>query len=255
MAPLPRRCRGAARVRVAILASCLAGPVGATECRVIDGGDPALGQVDASLRLAFIRAALADDYRHARFWTLGWGAVFGAAVVGELAVSPAFPEQERPSLYIAAGAAALGAVNVAVRRPPVLRDHRWLERRVASERAGADPCALLADAERLLVRDAAGEADLRGWLPRIGVTVINLTRLLVVGLVFHQWVQGALDFTVGITVGAIQMNTAPTEAVDALARYRAATITDAPRASLTPAWSLAPLVGRDLRGLALTLAY
>jgi hypothetical protein len=222
---------------------------------VIDGGDPALGQVDASLRLAFIRAALVEDYLRARFWTWGWGALFSAAIIGELAISPAFPEEDRPSFYLAAGAAVLGVVSVAAHPPPVLRDHRWLERRLASAPPGTDPCALLADAERLLVRDAAGEASLRGWLPRIGLVAINLTRLLVLGLVFDQWTLGALDFTVGITVGAIQMNSAPTGAIDALARYRTGSLADAGRASLSPAWSLAPLVGRDLRGLAFTLTY
>jgi hypothetical protein len=238
-----------AALLLALLLPPAASDARAAECGAIDGGSPVLVSVDAAERLAFLRGALRADARHARIWAWGFVITYSALATGEAIYALAGPSEDQGIHWVGSGASVFGVLVVVVAPPKVLADQRWLERRIA-ERPGSDPCALLSEAERLLLRVAAQEERNRAWFIHAGNLAFNLGVTLAMGFGFHNWQEGAIAGVVGAAIGEFQINTAPTGAIDALRRYRAADLASSgDRASLH--LSLAPLAAPGLYGLAL----
>jgi hypothetical protein len=212
----------------------LAPPAGAVECAVPPGMAPGLEHIDAAERLRFIRTALDTDARRARVWTGSWVGAYVALTAFSLALLPAYDDAHQPDQYVQAGLSVVGALSFAVLPLRVMGDQRWLERRLTRAGPGDHPCAQLADAERLLVRDAASEEEGRGVLIHAGSFVLNVAAGLALGLALGHWDSAALTTFAGAGIGELMILTQPTGAERALARYRAGDLAAPVRVGISP---------------------
>jgi len=220
-------------------------PARGTECTTsIVGGAPTLQRLDAEVRLRFIRERLQAEARRARTWSYAWGATYAALMIGQLVPLPFVSPETRLDLYVGTAGAALGLIPVVVMPLRVMRDDRWLARRLDRAPAGTHPCVLLAEAESLLVRDAANEAWGRSWLFHTGNVVVNAGIFFIIGAGFGHWVSAVVSGLSGVAVGELMIFTQPTGAVRDLRRYRDGDLGSPAERRLT----LAPLVGRRIVG-------
>src|SRR5262245_24319698 len=140
-------------LRAGVFALLLAGAAGASECAPIVGGVPELGKIDAQVRLRFLRDRPRPPARRPRIWAFTWTGLYSAVIVYNLAQ---LDPNDRDNLIdngIGAGASLVGVLSVALVPPKLIGDQFWLERRLKHAPPGTDVCALLADAETLLLRD------------------------------------------------------------------------------------------------------
>jgi hypothetical protein len=233
---------------VVLLLMALSGTASARECAVIEGGAASLAGVDAGERLSFLRDGLREAAHRARIWSWAWGATYSALTVGQVALGVIGPPEDRPKYFVFAVPSAIAVAALAIVPLKVMRDQRWLEKRIANAAPGEDPCALLAEAERLLLRDAESEHKGQGWLLNVGNFALNLAAGLVLAFAFHNREAAAVNGVVGFALGELQFDTQPTESVKLLARYRANAF--GPTAAPTRL-GLAPILGGGQYGLAL----
>src|SRR5438067_1859024 len=155
-----RRARNAA-VACALAGLLVGGAARAVTCPAIDGGSPALTAIDAGERLESIRSHLVREARRAHIWSWTWLSIYATLSVGSLAIDVARGPDTRIDGYINSGSAAIGVISIVAMPLKVMGDARRLDRLLGARHATASPeetCALVAEAERLLVRDARGEA-------------------------------------------------------------------------------------------------
>ena len=233
-----RSSRGRAVAACALVAWALAGTARAEpECP----GDAApIAAVPVEARTAFLRDQLAEAYGPARRWSITWGVIDGALVVGQLAAIP-FNQDRATRALLAAGAAsgALAFVQllffpVAVSPPP--------------PRPGADPCAVVGELERLLELGARNQALGSGPIAHASNALINAGLGIGAGFAGRSVATGVLTFAIGLGIGEAQILTQPTDLVHARDRYRAADLAPfalAPTVGLGPAGALSfGLAGR-----------
>jgi hypothetical protein len=218
-----------ARRRSLLVSMALAAPVAlaapaaraAAACAPIAavGAGAPLAALDPELRLRFIDGELAHSAHKAKAWTWGWSLALGAGTIANLAPIPYVPAEERVDWYTGAATTAVGVVPLVIAPLDVIADSRELRARLAA-RGGADVCALLADAETRLVRDAKNQADGQRWWLHVGNVVLNagVGLFLIVG--FHHWGAGIWNAASGAVIGEVIIFTQPTGAVDSLRRYR-----------------------------------
>jgi hypothetical protein len=222
---LPPRRRGvaalAAFAALATLASALRAHADCPATAVV--GSTRADTFDAEHRLAWIDAELARSAGRARLWTWSWGLALGVGTVANLAPLPFVSADERIDWYTGAVTTGVGIVPLLIAPLDVIADSRELRVRLGS-RNGADICALLADAEARLVRDAKNQADGRRWWLHAGNVVLNagVGLFLIVG--FHHWTAGILNAVSGAAIGEVIIFTQPTGAIDSLQRYREGTL-------------------------------
>jgi hypothetical protein len=223
-----------------------------TECRVIEGGTPELGAIDAEVRLHWIDKRLHDDAARARIWAWTWRAGYSAVTIVEAArASVEQNTDSRAADIVGAVSSFIGVAANVILPLKVIGDQRWWSKHYARSRSD-DPCALLNTAELLLIRDAESEAFGVGPLVHVGNFVINIAGGLVLGLAYNQWAAFAYTSLVGIGVGEIQVATQPTDAVEDLRLYRAGQLDARPNPPRLGV-ALAPIMLRDGGGAALTL--
>lgn len=207
-----------------ILLSCGLGRVAhATACRPTIASSPALAEIDAERRIAFLSQRLDAAARASRIWTGSWLAVYGVLTVGSFAIVPLVPREARVDYYFSGATSAIGLLSLGLSPLKSIGDARWLR-----GRSRDNPCALVADGERLLVRDAASEADGRKLLLHLGNIALNFGSLMVLGFVFHRWEAAALQGVAGTLIGELMIMTTPTQATIALEAYRAGRLSGAP---------------------------
>jgi hypothetical protein len=66
----------------------------------------------------------------------------------------------------------------------------------------------------------------------VGNVVLNAGVGLFLGLGYHHWVAGALNFASGAAIGEVIIFTQPTNVVDGLRRYRDGALDEAPGEAL-----------------------
>lgn len=223
--------------RAALLGVLLCGvavaPARATDCRSTIGGVPALAAIDAETRLAFLQGRLDAAARAARIWTGSWAGIYTALAIGSFALVPVVHKHERVDYYFSGATSVIGLASLGLSPLRAMRDAPWLRRRVH-----LDLCSQLADAERLLVRDAASEAECKKLYVHLGNIALNMGSLLVLGFVFRRWEAAALQGVAGTLIGELMIATTPSQASDALEAYRAGTLKSGrppPRISLVAA--------------------
>jgi hypothetical protein len=223
-------------------------------CQSIAGGAPKLETIDAHARLAYLRERLRRGARRARWWHYGWSGTYAALAAYQVVLIPFGDRDARINYYFGAGSSLLGLAVLWIAPLKVMADEKWLERRIAAAPADESVCALLAEAERLLVRDAAAEAFGKSPMVHAGNFVLNIGLALALGLGFHHWDQAAIQGPVGIAVGELQTFTQPTDELKTLAAYRRGELTSRERADALR-FTLLPTAGRDHVGIALGFSF
>jgi hypothetical protein len=225
------------------------------ECAPITGGTPELGRIDASVRLRFLRDRLRLAAHRTRIWTWTWAGIYSSLTVGNLALMAGTDRSGLIDDGVGAGASFVGILAIALSPQKVIGDQYWLERRLRTAPPGTDVCALVADAERLLLRDAKSSAFGKSALTHAGNFVFNIGIGFLLGFAFDHWKQAAIQGLVGIAVGEVMILSQPNDTVIDLKRYRAANLGVPPgwrplssRLGLA-GWAIAPMIGRDHGGL------
>jgi hypothetical protein len=226
-------------VRLVIAAAVLYTlPARATVCPAPRDADPSLGQRSGEERLAFLRARSAPDARRAKIWTGSWIGVYGTLTVGSLAATAAVPEEERVDYYVSAATSFVGLMAIAVMPLKAMGDAARIAR---LESAGGEVCARVKEAERLIARDADGEAFGKGALIHAGSYLLNVAAALTLGIGFGHWEAAALNGLGGILIGEVMIWTQPQGAVDTWEQYRTGRLeSPVPRPQLTVVPRLSP---------------
>ncbi len=241
--------RTSALATALLLALAAAHPARADTCALIEGGSPALAARTTDERIAAIQRGLREGARRARIWAWSWAGIYSALTVGQLASLPLRHGDDRLDVTIGAPGAFLGVLVLIISPLKVMGDQRRLDALLRSP--AGDRCALLAEAERLLVRDAASEELSHSPVVHAGNFLFNLGLGLALGLAFGHWVQGVITTAVGFTVGEIQVATQPMDLPALLSRYRSGDLTIPPPPP--PHITIAPSVSRD--SATLTVAF
>lgn len=203
-------------------------------------------------RLAFIQSHLNEDARHARLWTGAWGAGYGVLTVGQLAAVPVLTDAQA-DLYVGAVFSA-GALAALLAQPLSVMEHSVTLDALALAHPDTVDCAVLAEAERLLVASAQSEVMGRSVLVHAASAVYNIISLLVMGLVFDRWASGITNAAVGVLIGELMILTQPTGARDTLQRYRAGEWS-ASRGPTRPVWNLQLAMAPSRVGLQLRVSF
>lgn len=224
-------------------------------CATIEGGSGALAARDARERLRFVDTELRRSARRMRVWAWGWAGAYSALATQAFIRAPLESDPNLSHIGYFAGASSLLGVAVLAAMPqPVMRDQRWLEQRLHLARPDEDPCALLADAERLLVRDVKRIRFGKSALVWAGGLIFNVALGMVVAFGFTNLEQAALIGILGTAVGVIQSVTMPAGLEGALERYRAGRLSPAERRR-PPPWSIAPHVSPGGYGLSFAVGF
>jgi hypothetical protein len=221
----------------------------ATYCKPIEGGVGSLARIDADARLEFVRTNLRQGAFDTRIWHSTWSALYGGVAIYQIVSIPFSSHDGKTWHYFGAGGSLLGLGVLQIMPPKVLADAPALELRLVAESG----CAALADAERVLTRDAASEAFSISPMVHAGNFAINIGLVLALGLGFHNWNQAALQGGIGAVVGEIQTFTQPRRELHALARYRAGDLRTQRRRAFD--FSIAPVLARQQAGLGLGLSF
>ena len=245
---------GAVGILLVVSELLIVGRPHAAECRVIVGGSPALGAIDAETRLRWLDRHLRADAARARIWAWTWRAAYsGVTVVQVVRAGLATDSGDQAADIVGAASAFIGVAANVILPLKVMGDQRWWSKHYAHA-AGDDPCALLNTAELLFIRDAESEAFGVGPLTHVGNFIINIAGGLVLGLGYGRWSAFAYTSLVGIAVGEVQAATQPTDVIEDLRLYRAGQLgggLNPPRLGV----AMAPILLRDGGGLALTLRW
>jgi hypothetical protein len=225
-------------------------------CKRIELGGPALEAIDARVRLRFIEQGLAHAAYKARIWAWTWAGIYSALTVGNgiLALTAGNPD-DRNDAYVGTAASFVGLMVLVVLPLKVMADQRWLERRLRKAPADEDTCRLLADAERLLIRDSDSEAFGRSPLVHAGNFGFNIAIALLLGVGFGHWNAAVITGLTGIAIGELQTFTQPTDAVMMLRNYRFGRLSSSPPPKPRASWMVAPTVTRDQYGLTLGVRF
>lgn len=190
------------------------------DCPAMPGADAAaLTAQGDEARLAWIQARLARTSHRAKVWRNAWGIGIVGATVVDLALIPILGDTRSNRIDFGLGAATTipGIVPLIFWQPRVIEDHATLDAHVAS--SGTDRCAVLAEAEKLLVADAASEHEQRAWYMHVGNVALNTGIALLFGA-FDHWKSGILNGVGGAIVGEAIIYTEPVDQIDDLAKYR-----------------------------------
>jgi hypothetical protein len=190
-------------------------------CPVGAGGSAALAGIDPELRLRFIDEHLARTAHRAQIWTWGWGVGIGVATIGNLVPLLFVEPEDRIDWYVGAGTTIVGVVPLLIAPLAVVGDARDLRLRLDARTATDDVCALLADAEAKLVRDAQNQSDGQRWWLHVGNVLLNTGVGLFLGIGYDHWVAGAFNAVLGSIIGEAIILTQPTSTIGDLETYRA----------------------------------
>lgn len=215
-------------------------PAGA-HCVAGAGTSPALASVDAETRLRFIEHALRRDANSARVWSWGWGLGFGAIGAANFTLAAVVDDIEpRRSFLVAGSAAMLTPLSIVIAPHRVMGASGELDTLLASGDRG---CSTLESAERLFRESADDEAFKSGILAHAAVLAVNTGVLLILGLGFDQWVDGAINAGAGLVLGNALVLTAPTALEKDWKRYEKGDVGQGsvPERAAAFSWSVRPL--------------
>ena len=208
-----------------LLATSASSAVRAAErCPAGAGGGPTLAAIDPEQRLRFIDEHLARTAHRAQLWTWGWGIGIGVATVGNVIPLLFVAPEDRIDWYVGAATTVVGIVPLLIAPLDVIGDSRALTARLALRGPADDVCALLADAEGKLVRDAKNQADGQRWWLHVGNVLLNTGVGAFLALGYHHWAAGAFNAILGTAIGEAIILTQPTSSIDDLRTYQTGTL-------------------------------
>jgi hypothetical protein len=208
------------------------------ECPLPVAASPSLQGRSTADRLRALSRALDADAAASRTWALAWGAIYGVGTLGQLAAIPLLGPEDQKDFVVGVASTAVGVGFTILSIPEVMDDAPAFATRAA---AGGDECAVLAEAERLIVKDAANEMSGVTWYMHAVNVAFNLGLGLVIGLGFGHWLSALINFVVGAAIGEGTIFTQPTALDGAWNRYLTGDL--GPEAPTTVRLTLAPAVG------------
>ncbi len=170
-------------------------------------------------RLHFLAATLGQQADASQKWSLGWGLTYGVLTIGQLAVMPAFKEQDWPDWYWGAITSALGIPLIFAANPWQLAKGGDFQKR-AGAATPESTCALIAEGERLLIDGAKAQYDSTRWYVHATNIGVNVVLALILGFAYQHWLAAGLNFGLGAPAGEATILTTPTGLIDALSLYR-----------------------------------
>jgi hypothetical protein len=193
-----------------------------THCRAPVGAETALGATDGRMRLEWINQRLSHEAHRMTRWNYGWAIGIGVTGAASLVPVPFVAPEDRVDYYTGAVLAAAGVLPFLLAPPDVIHDGRELQAMLVASPPSTDAevCAMLADAEERLVRDARNEHLLSGWWAHAANVAINAGALLFLGFGYHHWLSGTITGVAGVIIGEAVILTQPTGTIDDLARYK-----------------------------------
>ncbi len=235
--------------QIIFLPLLFAAPARATQCQAIAGGSSALAAIDAEIRIRYLDGRLNREAKYARIYSGVWGGIYGALTIGQLSLYPGANSNSERAMYVAGSAASfIGLLGIAALPLSVEFDQIKWRKELQRGAPGGNQCALLADAERFLLRGAESEEFGTGPLVHVANFVVNIAAGLVVGLKYDGWSEAAALIFPGIAIGEVQIITQPTGMIEDLRRYRAGDLGSRETKWLGH-WAVAPNVTRDHAGL------
>ena len=214
------RARFARTAVGALFGLCLLGLPAKAAC---PGPNAAVAEMDPQARLEFLNRHLRAELAPSRTWTLAFGTFYGVASLGQLAIAPTAKPVAQADWYVGAASTGVGSVVLMLAPLGVLEDAPRLSDAPVGMDAG-EVCKLVLDAEKRFVRDADGEALGRSLLAHIGNVIVNAAGLLWLGLGYHRWETGFLNFGVGMVIGEGMILTQPHALPRAWKAYEAANL-------------------------------
>lgn len=227
----------------------------AQRCPAMTNAAPGLADMDSAARITFIQRRLHHGAGRSRIWAFTWSVAY-TAVAGEELARIAFSNDPIAQMEgaISAGSAALGVAFTLIMPPTILADSEHLNDQLMLLSPAANPCPVLADAERYLIRDAENQAF--GISPFMQTVIIgyNIGLGLIFGFAFHDWVAAGIAIGTGVAGSELMILTQPTDAIDALRRYRAGDLSLRVAPS-TSYWIVAPDLGAGRAGVRVGMAF
>jgi hypothetical protein len=215
------------------------------------GGEPALQHLNAEARLHFIHERLRVDASHARIWSYSWGTIYSALATGQFVAAPLVSHASGLDLYVGGSAALIGVMPLVFTPLKVMGDEKRLDE-LEAEASQRDSCVALAQAEKLLNRDAANEDRGRSLLFHGGNVVVNAGIFFIIGAGFGHWTSATISLLTGLATGEVMIFTQPVGAVEALRQYRRGDL-GFPLAGVR--MGIAPLIAKDRSGMVLIVTF
>jgi hypothetical protein len=181
-------------VPLALLALLAPGLTRGQECA--DGGSPEVAQ-----RIAALRGRLEAERGPARAWSVTFGIVNGALIVGQLVAAARTHDHGQRGLLLAGAATSAGGLAQIVFAPITPSD--------ADLAPGGDPCTELARLERAYEHRGRNERLGTGVGAHVGNFVINAGFGIAAGLLARRPGPGLVTFAVGFGLGEAQILTEP----------------------------------------------
>lgn len=208
-------------IRIGALLALLLVSTAATaqECPLPADANPKLAEVDAASRLTFIRDSLNHDAKNANLWRWSWVTIYAVGAVGQLSLSPLWPEESRVDLYVGAAASAIAMLPLLVLPLSVGADGPAFDAKVA-EAKPADTCALIALGEGLMVRDAANEAAGVSWVMQVVNVAYNLATASILAFGFKRYLPAVISGVGGLIIGEAMIFTQPTHLNESVKQYK-----------------------------------
>jgi hypothetical protein len=199
------------------------GTAHAETCPVPDGYASSLASVDAEARIAFLRSGMRRAAHQSRIWAWSSAAVFTAAFNLQILAAVGAPDRgNRIDMAVGAAGTAFSLAQMAIAVPLVTLD-QWSLDKLA--RKSSDRCAVLAQGERWLLRDARSERWGTGLGMHLSTMLFSIGIGVVLGIGFDRWDSAALNVLLGAALGELQILTEPTDSIKLLDRYRAGNLT------------------------------
>jgi hypothetical protein len=242
------------RIRLRTLAATLAiaGTLAARSARAEGALCPApddaplVAARDAQQRLDFLAQAFDEEIRDTDKWSWTLGTVFAVGGVTQAAVLPLYTHDRATSIDLTVGAVSFGIGAVSLFLTPLqvtvpLRSARrqW---------NAADRCAVLARAERTLVKAAKEEASETGWFPHVANFAVNAAAVLILAFGYGHGQQATFSGGIGFALGEGNIFTQPRDLQNVLLRYRSGDLDVAPVAAKL-AWSVVPVVSTQVSSI------
>jgi hypothetical protein len=223
-----------------VLAVLLSTSTAHAGCPSAIGGNATLEDIDPKERLLFIQKRIDHDARNVRIWFWTWFTIYSGLSVGN---AIRFHWARTRGNYVdtttGTGGSVFGLLVLSIMPPAVLRDQHVLARVVGRYQDG--DCETLAEAEKILLRDAKSEAFGKGPLVHAGNFVFNSALGILLIAAFNRWQLASIVAPVGITAGELQQLTTLTNINGTLARYKAGDLRDASVAQPV-SWGLQPML-------------
>jgi len=200
-----------------LAAALMPASVLAQACPAPTEAGPVLGSRSDAERLTFLRRHLQDESARVKTWRGAWGTTYAVATLGQLVAAGAVGVEDRPDWLWGALSTAVGVGFTLLGTPEVMDDGEAFAAKASPP--GPQDCVLIAEGERLMLKDAANETDNVEWYWHAANVVFNAGMGLILGLGYGHWVSALVNFLVGALIGEGTLLTQPTGLASAWQQY------------------------------------